>query len=77
MRLGVARLAKRDALNTWIRTSGAYEAVIDFDKVTRSRRHRQVPADTHDSGGHLHPRDAGHRATGEAIDLAPSRATRP
>ena len=64
------RLAKRDALNAWIRTSGAYDGVIDLDKATRD------PADTtrflpaFDSGDHLHPSDAGHKAMGEAIDLA-------
>ena len=65
-----ARDAKRIALNTWIRTSGAYDGVIDFDKLTRD------PADTtrflpaYDSGDHLHPGDAGYRAMGDAIDLA-------
>ena len=61
--------AIRDALNTWIRTSGAYDGVIDFDKATRD------PADTtrflpaYDSGDHLHPSPAGLKAMGEAIDL--------
>jgi lysophospholipase L1-like esterase len=70
-----ARDAKRVALNTWIRTSGAYDGVIDFDKVTRD------PADTtqflpaYDSGDHLHPNDAGYKAMGEAIDLALFRKT--
>jgi lysophospholipase L1-like esterase len=65
-----ARDAKRVALNTWIRTRGAYDGVIDFDKVTRD------PADTtrflpaYDSGDHLHPNDAGYKAMGEAIDVA-------
>jgi lysophospholipase L1-like esterase len=69
------RLAKRDVLNTWIRTSGAYDGVIDLDKATRD------PADTtrflpaFDSGDHLHPSDAGHKAMGEAIDLALFRKT--
>ncbi|HTI64701.1 MAG TPA: SGNH/GDSL hydrolase family protein [Gemmatimonadaceae bacterium] len=71
-----ARDAKRVALNSWIRTSGAYDGVIDFDKVTRD------PADTtrflpaYDSGDHLHPSDAGYMAMGNAIDLALFRTTR-
>jgi lysophospholipase L1-like esterase len=65
-----ARIAKRDALNAWIRTSGVYDAVIDFDRITRD------PSDTsrfllaYDSGDHLHPNDAGYKAMGEAINLA-------
>jgi lysophospholipase L1-like esterase len=61
--------AKRQALNQWIRTSGAYDAVIDFDQVTRdpSAPTKFLPA--HDSGDHLHPGDAGYKAMGEAIDL--------
>lgn len=63
------REAKRSTLNAWIRRSGAYDGVIDLDKATRD------PADTtrflpaYDSGDHLHPNDAGHRAMGEAVDL--------
>jgi len=70
------RLAKRDALNAWIRTSGAYDGVIDFDKATRD------PADTtrflpaYDSGDHLHPSPAGLKAMGEAVDLALFRKVR-
>ena len=61
--------AKRQAVNTWIRTGGAYDGVIDFDAVTRDPDHptRFLPA--YDSGDHLHPNDAGYRTMGEAIDL--------
>jgi lysophospholipase L1-like esterase len=63
------REAKREALNKWIRTSHAYDGVIDFEHATRD------PADTtrflplYDSGDHLHPKDAGYKAMGAAIDL--------
>jgi len=62
--------AKREAVNSWIRTSGAFDAVIDFDRVVRDPSHptRILPA--FDSGDHLHPNDAGYRAMGEAIDLS-------
>ena len=62
--------AKRRAVNEWIRTSKAYDAVIDFDAVTRdpSAPGRFLPA--YDSGDHLHPGDAGYKAMGEAVDLA-------
>lgn len=62
--------AKRQAVNRWIRTSGAFDAVIDFDAVVRnpSRPRRLLPA--YDSGDHLHLNDAGYRAMANAVDLA-------
>jgi lysophospholipase L1-like esterase len=62
--------AKRQALNTWIRSSGAYDGVIDFDMITRdpAAPTRFLPA--YDSGDHLHPGDAGYKAMGDAVDLA-------
>jgi lysophospholipase L1-like esterase len=62
--------AKRQAVNHWIRTSGAYDAVIDFDRATRDPAHpaRLLPA--YDSGDHLHPNDAGYQAMANAIDLS-------
>jgi lysophospholipase L1-like esterase len=68
--------AKREAVNAWIRTSGAFDGVIDFDTVMRD------PADPlrlnpgYDSGDHLHPDDAGYRAMADAVDLQPLLATR-
>ena len=61
--------AKRQAVNEWIRTGKAYDAVIDFDAATRdpTSRRRMLPA--YDSGDHLHPSDAGYQAMAEAIDL--------
>ncbi len=62
--------AKRQAVNQWIRTSSAYDAVIDFDKVLRDPSHptRILPA--YDSGDHAHPNDAGYQAMADAIDLS-------
>ena len=59
----------RMAVNNWIRTSGAFDAVVDFDKVTRdpSDPARFLPA--YDSGDHLHPGDAGYQAMADAVDL--------
>ena len=61
--------AKRQAFNQWIRTSGAYDAVIDFDQVLRdpAQPSRLLPA--YDSGDHVHPNDDGYRAMADAIDL--------
>ena len=59
----------RQAVNRWIRGSGQFDAVIDFDAAMRDPAHtgRLLPA--YDSGDHLHPGDAGYRAMAEAIDL--------
>jgi lysophospholipase L1-like esterase len=61
--------AIRQTVNAWIRTSGAFDAVIDFDRAIRDpgRPSRMLPG--YDTGDHLHPNDAGHRAMAEAVDL--------
>jgi lysophospholipase L1-like esterase len=62
--------AKRKALNQWIRTSGAYDAVIDFEAAVRDPAAPTKIKAEFDSGDHLHPNDAGYKAMGESIDLA-------
>ncbi|MGQ4661006.1 SGNH/GDSL hydrolase family protein [Lysobacter sp. F6437] len=59
----------RQAVNRWIRDSGEFDAVIDFDAAMRDPTHpsRLLPA--YDSGDHLHPGDAGNQAMAEAIDI--------
>lgn len=66
--------AIRQAVNDWIRTGRAFDAVIDFDEVVRDpgQPTRLLPA--FDAGDHLHPNDAGFRAMAESIDLALFRA---
>jgi lysophospholipase L1-like esterase len=61
--------AKRQAINQWIRNSGAFDAVFDFDAALRDPNHptRLLPA--YDSGDHLAPNDAGNAAMADAIDL--------
>jgi lysophospholipase L1-like esterase len=61
---------KREAVNEWIRTSGAYDTVIDLDKAIRDPSHptRMLPA--YDSGDHLHQNDAGYQAMANSIDLS-------
>jgi lysophospholipase L1-like esterase len=62
--------AKRQAVNRWIRTSNAYDAVIEFDKVLRDPAHHSRLLPAYDSGDHVHPNDAGYRAMANAIDLS-------
>lgn len=68
-RAGPAAQAKVDAVNQWIRTSGVYDGVIDFNAAARdpASPERFLPA--YDSGDHLHPSDAGYKAMADAIDL--------
>jgi lysophospholipase L1-like esterase len=60
---------KRQAINLWIRTSGAYDAVIAFDAVLRDPVRPTRLRPEFDSGDHVHPNDLGYRAMADAIDL--------
>ena len=61
---------KRQALNEWIRTGKAYDAVIDFDRAIRDPENPKMFLPLYDSCDHLHPNDAGYRAMADAIDLS-------
>jgi lysophospholipase L1-like esterase len=61
--------AKRVELNHWIRTSGAFDGVIDVDQVLRDPSHPTRLLAIYDSGDHLHPNTNGGRAIANAIDL--------
>jgi len=69
--------AKRRAVNEWIRTSKAYDGVIDFDKATRDPNDPKKLLAQYDSCDHLHPSDAGYKAMAEAIDLGLLRSGQP
>jgi lysophospholipase L1-like esterase len=60
----------REAVNEWIRTSGVFDGVIDFDQATRDPANPTVFAADVDSGDHLHPGDAGYEKMGSSIDLS-------
>lgn len=70
---------EREAVNQWIRSSGEFDAVIDFDKLTRDPAHPQQFLPAYDSGDHLHPGDAGYEAMGRAAAqlFLPAAATSP
>ena len=59
----------RKAVNDWIRTSGVFDGVVDFDKITQDAQNPDHFNPLFDSGDHLHPSDAGYKAMGEGIDL--------
>ena len=61
--------ADRRRVNDWIRTSGRFDAVIDFDAITRDPERPSRLSAAVDGGDHLHPSAAGYRIMGEAIDL--------
>lgn len=59
----------RQAVNQWIRESGAFDAVVDFDAVLRDPANPARMQIALDSGDHLHPGDAGYKAMAAAIDI--------
>ncbi|AKC72007.1 GDSL family lipase [Pandoraea oxalativorans] len=63
------REAVREAVNQWVRTSGAFDGVIDFDAALRdpSQPTRMLPR--LDSGDGTHPSDAGYAAMADAVSL--------
>lgn len=60
----------REAVNQWIRTSGIFDGVIDFDKAVADPAKANVMAPAYDSGDHLHPNDAGYQKMADSIDLS-------
>jgi len=57
--------AMRQAVNAWIRNSGEFDAVVDFDVVLRDPSHPARLLPMYDSGDHLHCNDAGYSRVGE------------
>jgi lysophospholipase L1-like esterase len=62
--------AVRAAVNAWIRTGGAFDAVVDFEAATRDAGNAKRLRADFDPGDHLHPNDAGYQAMADAFDLA-------
>jgi lysophospholipase L1-like esterase len=61
--------AIRQAVNKWIRTSHAFDAVIDFDQRMRDPNHPAKMRAEYDSGDHVHPGAAGYKAMADSIPL--------
>ena len=61
--------ATRLKLNQWIRTSGEFDAVVDFDAAVRDKDHPARIREDFNPGDHIHPNDAGNAAMADAFDL--------
>jgi lysophospholipase L1-like esterase len=64
-----AHEAVRQAVNSWIRTSGKFDAVIDFDAVVRNPTKPTKLLPAYDTGDGLHLNPAGYQAMADSIDL--------
>jgi lysophospholipase L1-like esterase len=64
-----AKDALRRRVNDWIRSSGSFDAVVDYDRILRDPSVAGRLAAIYDSGDHLHPGDIGNKAMADAIDL--------
>ncbi|ESK92004.1 extracellular gdsl-like lipase [Moniliophthora roreri MCA 2997] len=62
--------AVRTRVNEWIRSSGKFDAVIDFDAATRDPSNGQRLNPAFDVGDGLHLNPGGYKAMAEAFDLS-------
>ena len=60
---------KRQAVNEWIRTSGAYDGGIDFDAAVRDPASPNRFVESYQAGDWLHPNDVGYQRMADAIDV--------
>jgi len=63
------RESARDSVNEWIRNSGRFDAVFDFDKTVRNPADIITLLPEAQTGDFLHPNEAGYKMMGESIDL--------
>ena len=68
--------ADRQAINAFVRSSGVFDGVVDFDRAVRDPSHPDRLLAAFDSGDHLHPGEAGYRAMADAIPLSLFEPTR-
>ena len=62
-------LALRDRVNDFIRNSGTFDAVIDFDEWLRDPSNHSMLNPIYNSGDYLHPNEAGYQVIGEKFPL--------
>ena len=61
--------AKQDAINHWIRTSGEFDAFVDFDRALADPKDPDRINPRYDSGDHLHPNNLGYKLMADTISL--------
>lgn len=66
---GTYREVCRNTVNEWIRTSGAFDGVIDFDNAMRDPADPTKMKDALQDD-YLHPNVTGHKTMGEFVDLS-------
>jgi lysophospholipase L1-like esterase len=56
--------------NEWVRTSHAFDGVVDFNQAVADPQAPEIMLPAYDSGDHVHPNDAGYKAMADAIHLS-------
>ena len=59
----------RQEVNEWIRNSGAFDGVLDFDTVVQDPENPEQLNPAYNPGDSLHPNDDGYSAMAEGVDL--------
>lgn len=59
----------RQKVNKWIRESGKFDAVVDFDEAVRDPEDASKLSEEYNEGDHLHMNPTGYKAMAEAVDL--------
>ncbi|KAL3427889.1 GDSL-like Lipase/Acylhydrolase [Phlyctema vagabunda] len=59
----------RQRINDWIRTSGSFDAVIDFDVILRDPKNQSMLNPLYDTGDYLHPNPAGYQKIADEFPL--------
>jgi lysophospholipase L1-like esterase len=61
--------ATRQKVNAWIRNSGEFDAVVDFDAVVRDTEHPARLREQFNPGDHIHPNNLGNGVMADAFQL--------
>jgi lysophospholipase L1-like esterase len=64
-----AKTKVRNEVNAWIREGGAFDAIIDFDRVVRSAANPDLLTVTYNCGDGIHPSSLGYFQMGKSVDL--------
>jgi lysophospholipase L1-like esterase len=64
-----AKTKVRNEVNAWIRGSGTFDAVIDFDRIVRSTTNPDLLQVTYNCGDGIHPSSLGYFQMGKSVDL--------